>query len=107
MLSDLLQDPKGLDFTLAFVDRVIRPEDPRAAAVALRRLAQAPPRFLPAPLRRGKVLGGSTSPVVPHLVVPTDRRATPSRVHDLIPSTSGRLLSPAVVEQTASCRTRN
>src|SRR5699024_5004289 len=44
LLSDLLRDPHGLEFTLAFVDRVIRPEDPRAAAVELRRLAQDPPR---------------------------------------------------------------
>ena len=42
LLSDLLRDPHGLEFTLAFVDRVIRPEDPRAAAVELRRLAQDP-----------------------------------------------------------------
>src|SRR5690625_6910158 len=27
LLSDLLRDPHGLEFTLAFVDRVIRPED--------------------------------------------------------------------------------
>src|SRR5690625_2636946 len=40
LLSDLLRDPHGLEFTLAFVDRVIRPEDPKAAAVELRRLAQ-------------------------------------------------------------------
>ena len=36
LLADLLKDPKGLEFTLAFVDRVIRPEDPHAAAVELR-----------------------------------------------------------------------
>ncbi|WP_341855547.1 hypothetical protein [Brachybacterium sp. GPGPB12] len=54
LLSDLLRDPKGLDFTLAFVDRVIRPEDPRAAAVERvasprTRRPSSPPR---APRRR-------------------------------------------------------
>ena len=75
LLSDLLRDPKGLDFTLAFVDRVIRPEDPRAAAVELRRLAQDPPAFLPAPLRRVVGLGGAASRLAPSVVVPTARAA--------------------------------
>ena len=39
MLADLLADPKGLDFTVGFVDRVVRTEDPAAAAEALRKLA--------------------------------------------------------------------
>lgn len=64
MLSDLLRDPKGLDFTLGFVDRVIRTEDPRAAAVELRRLAQDPPAFLPAALRRVLGLGGIPGSIV-------------------------------------------
>ena len=30
-LADVLKDPAGLDFTVGFVDRVIRPEDVRVA----------------------------------------------------------------------------
>jgi RHH-type transcriptional regulator, proline utilization regulon repressor / proline dehydrogenase / delta 1-pyrroline-5-carboxylate dehydrogenase len=84
MLSDLLQDPNGLAFTLAFVDRVIRPEDPRAAAVELRRLAQDPPSFLPAPLRRVIALGGAASALAPAVVVPTAQAAMRRMVGHLI-----------------------
>jgi RHH-type proline utilization regulon transcriptional repressor/proline dehydrogenase/delta 1-pyrroline-5-carboxylate dehydrogenase len=45
-LAALLKDPAGLDFTVAFVDRVVRPEDVRVAAASLRELAAHPPRFL-------------------------------------------------------------
>lgn len=84
MLADLLQDQHGLEFTLAFVDRVIRPEDPRAAAVELRRLAQDPPRFLPAPLRRIVGFGGGASNLAPQVVVPTARAVMRRMVSHLI-----------------------
>lgn len=35
-LAEVLRDPHGLDFTVGFVDRVIRPEDHRVAAANLR-----------------------------------------------------------------------
>ena len=84
MLADLLQDPKGLEFTLAFVDRVIRPEDPRAAAVELRRLAQDPPQFLPPALRRVVSMGGAASRLAPQVVVPTARATMRRLVSHLI-----------------------
>ena len=101
LLSDLLRDPHGLEFTLAFVDRVIRPEDPRAAAVELRRLAQDPPRFLPAPLRRVVELGGSTSRVAPHLVVPMARRVMRSMVSHLILDAREAPLTRSIAKLTA------
>lgn len=84
LLADLLKDPAGLDFTVAFVDRVIRPEDPRAAAVELRRLAQDPPAFLPAPLRRVFSFGAAMSPILPHAVVPTAQAVMRRMVSHLI-----------------------
>src|SRR5687768_598274 len=39
-LAHLLQDPTGLDFTVGFVDRVVRPEDSQVAARNLRALAR-------------------------------------------------------------------
>ena len=84
MLADLLQDQHGLEFTLAFVDRVIRPEDPRAAAVELRRLAADPPTFLPAVLRRVIAFGGGASNLAPQLVVPTARAVMRRMVSHLI-----------------------
>ncbi|MGO2559088.1 proline dehydrogenase family protein [Brachybacterium sp.] len=101
MLSDLLQDPKGLDFTLAFVDRVIRPEDPHAAAVELRRLAQDPPSFLPAPLRGVIALGGAASTLAPSLVVPTAQATMRRMVGHLILDARPRPLSSAIRRLTA------
>ncbi|MEE1617252.1 bifunctional proline dehydrogenase/L-glutamate gamma-semialdehyde dehydrogenase [Brachybacterium sp. J153] len=107
LLSDLLQDPKGLDFTLAFVDRVIRPEDPRAAAVELRRLAQDPPAFLPGALRRAVSLGGTASRLAPSAVVPTAQAAMRRMVSHLIVDARPRPLSAAITRLTADGTTLN
>src|SRR5699024_4657738 len=101
MLSDLLQDPTGLDFTLAFVDRVIRPEDPRAAAVELRRLAQDPPACLPAPLRRVIALGGAASALAPSVVVPAAQATMRRMVGHLILDARPRPLTGAIQRLTA------
>jgi len=101
LLSDLLRDPKGLDFTLAFVDRVIRTEDPRAAAVELRRLAQDPPAFLPAPLRRVLGVGGFSSHLAPAVVVPTAQAVMRRMVSHLILDARPRPLSAAISRLTA------
>jgi len=101
MLSDLLRDPKGLDFTLAFVDRVIRPEDPRAAGVELRRLAQDPPAFLPAPLRRVIGLGGAASALAPSVVVPTAQATMRKMVGHLILDARPRPLGASIRRLTA------
>src|SRR5664279_3976742 len=47
LLADVLRDPNGLEFTVGFVDRVVRPEDLHVAARALRSLAPLMPQFLP------------------------------------------------------------
>ena len=107
LLSDLLRDPKGLDFTLAFVDRVIRPEDPRAAAVELRRLAQDPPAFLPAPLRRVVGLGGAASRLAPSVVVPTARAAMRRMVSHLILDARPGPLTASLSRLTADGTTLN
>lgn len=107
MLSDLLQDPQGLDFTLGFVDRVVRPEDPHAAAVELRRLAQDPPAFLPRALRRVVALGGMTSRVAPSLVVPTAQAAMRRMVSHLILDARSAPLTASISRLTADGTTLN
>ena len=107
LLSDLLRDPKGLDFTLAFVDRVIRPEDPRAAAVELRRLAQDPPAFLPAPLRRVVGVGGAASRLAPSVVVPTARAVMRRMVSHLILDARPGPLTTSLTRLTADGTTLN
>ncbi|GAA1728106.1 bifunctional proline dehydrogenase/L-glutamate gamma-semialdehyde dehydrogenase [Aeromicrobium alkaliterrae] len=70
-LSDLLADPDGLEFTIDFVDRVIRPEDHDVAAANLRRLARRPPGFLPWHQRSALRWGARLSRVAPGFVVRT------------------------------------
>jgi RHH-type proline utilization regulon transcriptional repressor/proline dehydrogenase/delta 1-pyrroline-5-carboxylate dehydrogenase len=72
-LAGLLKDPRGLEFTLGFVDRVIRPEDPRVAARNLERLSRRVPQFLPWYLRIAVVAGGGFGVLLPWVVIPIAR----------------------------------
>ena len=101
MLSDLLRDPDGLEFALAFVDRVIRPEDPRAGAAELRRLAANPPAFLPPMLRRVVALGGTGSHLAPSAVIATARATMRKMVSHLILDARPRPLRRTIPALTA------
>lgn len=91
-LADVLRDPAGLDFTVGFVDRVIRPDDHRVAAANLRELARSAPGFLPWHLRRLISLGAAMSLVIPGLVIPIARKALRGMVgHLLVDATDRRL----------------
>nr|WP_233551092.1 proline dehydrogenase family protein [Amnibacterium setariae] len=91
-LAGVLRDPKGLAFTVGFVDGVVRPEDLRAAAHRLAQLAPDVPRFLPLPLRLAVRLGGLTAPLLPWIVVPAARIALRRMVdHLVIDATPARL----------------
>lgn len=83
-LASLLKDPNGLDFTLNFVDRVIRPESMRVAAAELRKLTGIVPKALP-PLDRFAIkLGGLMAPLFPFPVIPIARFVLRSLVSHLI-----------------------
>jgi RHH-type proline utilization regulon transcriptional repressor/proline dehydrogenase/delta 1-pyrroline-5-carboxylate dehydrogenase len=96
-LAGVLRDPKGLAFTVGFVDGVVRPEDLRAAAHRLAALAPDVPRFLPLPLRLAVRLGGITAPLLPWVVVPIARTALRRMVDHLVidatPSRLGRAIA--------------
>ncbi len=83
-LAGVLKDPKGLDFTVGFVDGVIRPEDLRVAARNLAALAPRVPAFLPASLRAAVRIGGVFAPLLPGIVVPIARRVLRGMVGHLI-----------------------
>ncbi|MCL2585184.1 MAG: bifunctional proline dehydrogenase/L-glutamate gamma-semialdehyde dehydrogenase [Streptosporangiales bacterium] len=91
-LAAVLKDPKGLEFTVGFIDRVIRPEDPGVAARALRELAAGTPRFLPPHLRAALKAGALAAPRAPRAVIPVVRAALRRMVgHLLIDATDARL----------------
>jgi RHH-type proline utilization regulon transcriptional repressor/proline dehydrogenase/delta 1-pyrroline-5-carboxylate dehydrogenase len=83
-LAGVLKDPKGLDFTLGFVDRVVRPEDLRVAGRNLERLSRSIPSFLPWYLRGAIAFGGGFAPQFPWLIVPIARRALRDMVSHLV-----------------------
>ena len=73
-LAEVLRDERGLHFTRAFLDRVVRPEDPRVAARTLEQLSQDVPEPLAWYLRGAVTLGGGFATMAPWAVVPTARR---------------------------------
>ncbi|WP_286737479.1 proline dehydrogenase family protein, partial [Kocuria sp. UBA1838] len=72
-LAAVLQDPNGLEFTVGFVDRVVRTEDTKAAAKALQDIATLTPQSMPATDRAQIQAGTALSGVLPSVVVPAAR----------------------------------
>jgi RHH-type proline utilization regulon transcriptional repressor/proline dehydrogenase/delta 1-pyrroline-5-carboxylate dehydrogenase len=91
-LAGVLKDPRGLDFTIGFVDRVVRPEDLRVAGRNLERLSRAVPAFLPWYMRIAIQLGGGFAPLVPWPIVPLARAVLRRMVgHLIVDATPKRL----------------
>ena len=83
-LADVLQDDKGLPFTLGFVDGVVRPESLAAAAAQLQRIAPNVPDFLPWYLRGAVRIGGGIAQALPAPTVPIARRVLRDMVGHLV-----------------------
>jgi RHH-type transcriptional regulator, proline utilization regulon repressor / proline dehydrogenase / delta 1-pyrroline-5-carboxylate dehydrogenase len=91
-LAGVLRDPVGLDFTLGFVDRVVRPEDLRVAGRNLEKLSRATPTFLPWYLRFAIIFGGGFAGILPWPIVPIARAVLRRMVgHLVIDATPKRL----------------
>ena len=91
-LAGVLKDPRGLEFTIGFVDRVVRPQDLTVAGRNLEKLSHRVPRFLPWYLRIAIVVGGGFAPLVPWLIVPIARWVLRRMVgHLVIDATPKRL----------------
>ncbi|ALG29953.1 1-pyrroline-5-carboxylate dehydrogenase [Glutamicibacter halophytocola] len=97
-LAGVLKDPNGLDFTVGFVDGVIRPEDLRVAAANLKQLAPKVPSFLPWYMRKAVGLGGVMAPVLPQVVVPIARKVLREMVGHLIIDASEAKLGGAITK---------
>ncbi|WP_080796094.1 bifunctional proline dehydrogenase/L-glutamate gamma-semialdehyde dehydrogenase [Corynebacterium pacaense] len=99
-LSAVLSDPNGLDFTVGFVDRVVRTEDERAAARALTELGGITPRTLPALDRAQIRVGAAVARYLPSVVIPAARTRIRSMVGHMIVDARDKQFSRAVEELT-------
>ncbi|MET3351491.1 UNVERIFIED_ORG: RHH-type proline utilization regulon transcriptional repressor/proline dehydrogenase/delta 1-pyrroline-5-carboxylate dehydrogenase [Arthrobacter sp. UYEF1] len=97
-LAGVLKDPNGLDFTVGFVDGVVRPEDLHVAARNLAALAPKVPAFLPWYMRSAVRLGGTMAPVLPQVVIPIARRVLREMVGHLIVDATDAKLGPAIAK---------
>ena len=95
-LAAVLHDPGGLEFTVGFVDRVVRPQDRGVAAHNLRKLARKTPHFLQGPLRAAIKVGGLVGPAAPNFVVPTATATLRGLVSHLILDLTPEHLGPAI-----------
>ncbi|SDR74320.1 bifunctional proline dehydrogenase/L-glutamate gamma-semialdehyde dehydrogenase [Microterricola viridarii] len=100
-LAGVLKDPNGLDFTVGFVDGVMRPEDLMVAGHNLQAVAGKTPRFLPWYMRGAVGLGGILGPVLPWVVIPAARRVLREMVGHLVVDATPEKLGP-VIEQLRS-----
>ncbi|WP_300343510.1 bifunctional proline dehydrogenase/L-glutamate gamma-semialdehyde dehydrogenase [Nesterenkonia sp.] len=95
-LSAVLSHPTGLDFTVGFVDRVIRTEDTKAAAAALHELGDLAPDTLAA-LDLAQIQAGSAlGRMLPDVVVPAARRRMRQMVGHMVVDARDKQFGKAV-----------
>ncbi|MDO5049212.1 MAG: bifunctional proline dehydrogenase/L-glutamate gamma-semialdehyde dehydrogenase [Actinomycetaceae bacterium] len=96
LLADVLEDEDGLDYTVSFVDGVIRPEDEQVAADHLAEMGSMNPDFLPWYLRTPALVGGAVGKFIPEVSVPAARRVFRQLVGDLVVDVTDDKLGPAI-----------
>ncbi len=101
-LAGVLKDPNGLEFTVGFVDGVMRPEDLMVAGHNLQDVAAKTPRFLPWYMRGAVGLGGVLGPVLPWVVIPVARRVLRNMVGHLVVDATPEKLGPVIEHLRAS-----
>ncbi|WP_243229546.1 proline dehydrogenase family protein [Microbacterium sp. CIAB417] len=94
--DEVLRDERGLSFTLALLDGVLRPESLSAAAAQLRRIAPDAPDVLPRFLRGAVRVGGGIAPALPAATVPLVRRALRDLVGPLVLDARAARLGAAI-----------
>lgn len=101
LLSQVLDHEGGLDYTVNFVDGVIRPEDHSVAARNLKHLSKRDSDFLPPYLAAPANIGGRIAPLVPSLASVAARRVFALLVGDLILDVTPDKLGPAIAKLRA------
>lgn len=97
-LAAVLRDEQGLDFTRGFVDKVIRPEDPRVAARNLEKVGRDVPDVLAWYLRGAVTFGGGFATMAPWAVVPTARKILRRMTGHLVIDATSAKLGPALAK---------
>lgn len=99
LLSRTLKDARGLDFTVAFVDEVVRPEDTKIAGENLAALVKKiKPSFLPPYLMLPALYGGALGSSIPNIAVPSARRVFRELVGDLAIDVTDRGMTKAIAK---------
>ena len=108
-LAKLVHDPAGVDYTMAFVDQVARPEDNRTAANQLAAMTKGTkaPAFLSAMDRAAMQLGGIMAPKFPWLVMPIARKRMRQLVGHLVLDADGKALNELLTDARARDRQLN
>ncbi|MFM1993801.1 MAG: hypothetical protein RL537_490 [Actinomycetota bacterium] len=106
-LAGLLQDERGLEFAVGFIDGVIRPEDLRVAANNLYNLRAITPRFLPLHLRLLVALGANFAVIFPWPVIPIARAFLRNLVSHLVLDARRNKLQKATKKLGLSATTLN
>ncbi len=96
LLAETLHHEDGLDYTVSFVDGVIRPEDPKVASDNLKKLARRNTSFLPPWLSSPARLGGSVAPFAPKVAAEAAKKVFALLVGDLVLDVSADKIGPAI-----------
>ncbi|WIB26605.1 proline dehydrogenase family protein [Curtobacterium sp. MCSS17_015] len=97
-LAEVLRDERGLDFARGFVDKVIRPDDPRVAARNLEKASRDVPDFLAWYLRGAVTVGGGFATMAPWAVIPSARRVLRRLAGHLVVDAPAARLGPALAK---------
>src|SRR5699024_3982913 len=95
-LAGVLQDPNGLDFTVGFVDRGIRPEANATAAEALSHIADEASQCSPLHLQTAIRAGGRGANLPAGVVAPTCHAGLRALVGHLVIDSRDKQLGKAI-----------
>ncbi|MBM9432962.1 proline dehydrogenase family protein [Flaviflexus equikiangi] len=96
LLSQVLDHPGGLDYTVNFVDGVIRPEDSHVVADNLSAISQKDASFLPPYLGILAKGGGKLAPLLPGVATEVAEKIFAALVGDLVVDVTPSKLGPAI-----------
>ncbi|WP_182354137.1 proline dehydrogenase family protein [Flaviflexus huanghaiensis] len=98
LLSRVLDHPGGLDYTVTFVDGVIRPEDSKVVSDNLSNISSKDASFLPPYLGVLTKGGGKLAPLLPKVADEIAQKIFAALVGDLVVDVTPSKLGPAIAK---------